>query len=119
MKNTTLESLEKRIEALEGKDGKTIQEIPAKTLIWGKTSDKEMNWDDAIKWCKEQGGRLPTLIELLQAYEDKVDGFQSSIYWSSTEYSATFAWAVYFSTGVPDYTYKNDAYAVRCVSDGL
>jgi len=93
----------------------TIQEIPAKTLKWGKSSDKEMNWSEAKDWCEKQGGRLPTLIELLQAYED-VDGFKKDYYWSATEYSATLAWGVNFSTGGPDLDGESNAYYVRCVS---
>jgi hypothetical protein len=27
---------------------KTIQKIPAKTLIWGKISDKKLTWDEAV-----------------------------------------------------------------------
>jgi len=34
---------------------KTIQKIPAKTLIWGKISDKKLTWDEAKEWCKQQG----------------------------------------------------------------
>ena len=79
-----------------------------------KTS-KAMNWHDARKWCKKQGGRLPTLGELLIAYEDKTDGFKPSSYWSATEYGATTAWSVNFSTGVPGNYNKDFAGAVRCV----
>ena len=82
---------------------------------WGESSAEAMNWHDAQKWCKKQGGRLPTLGELLIAYEDKTDGFESSRYWSATEYNAPFAWSVNFSTGVPNNDLKSSAYAVRCV----
>ena len=82
---------------------------------WGKSSKKEMNWQDARKWCKKQGGRLPTLGELLIAYKDKTKGFKPNSYWSATENNATCAWYVYFSTGVPYFYHKNNATAVRCV----
>jgi len=82
---------------------------------WGKFSKKEMNWQDARKWCEAQGGRLPTLGELLIACENKTKGFKPSFYWSATAYNATYAWYVNFSAGVPSTYNKNDAYAVRCV----
>ncbi|OQA50494.1 MAG: hypothetical protein BWY47_00439 [Bacteroidetes bacterium ADurb.Bin302] len=59
-----------------------IQKIPAKTLEWGNVSEKELTWKEAKELCKQQGDgwRLPTRIELLQAYEDN-------------------AWSVYFLNG--------------------
>jgi len=59
-----------------------IQKIPAKTLEWGNVSEKELTWKEAKECCKQQGDgwRLPTRIELLQAYEDN-------------------AWSVYFLNG--------------------
>lgn len=96
---------------------KLIQEIPATTLEWGDISENEMTWEEANAWCAKQGGRLSTLIELLQAYEDKkIKGsFQSSNYWSATEYNTNYAWAVYFNFGnVFNYTKTTTNYA-RCV----
>ncbi len=96
-----------------------IQEIPAKTLTWGKTSDKELNWKEAKYWCEKQGGRLPTLIELQEAYADeKIRGsFQPvGYYWSSTETSANYAYYVNFLNGLTDYGAKAYTYLyVRCV----
>ena len=48
-------------------------EIPGKTIYWGEEAPREMNWYEAKEWCEEQGGRLPTRLELLQAYEDVED----------------------------------------------
>ena len=94
---------------------KTKQTIPEKTIYWGETSKKEMNWDEANDWCEEQGGRLPTRLELLQACE--VDGFLASLYWSATEYSSTYAWVVGSNGGYTYFNYKTLAYYVRCVFD--
>ena len=101
-----------RIEKLE-------QKIPAQKLEWGATCNKDLKWEKAKKWCEEQGDgwRLPTRLELLQAYEDKIDGFESGYYWSSNEYSATNAWYQNFSAG---YQYDGDkasTFYVRCVRD--
>jgi len=96
--------------------GRTKQTIPEKTIYWGETADKEMNWKDANDWCESQGGRLPTLVELLEAYEN-VDDFVASNYWSTTEYSSTLAWNVNFYNGYTYNFYKTNAYYVRCVFD--
>ena len=68
--------------------------------------------------CKAIGGRLPTKAELSAIYTNKAlfGTFQSSYYWSASEYNATYAWDVRFSDGyVPSYS-KDSAYYVRCVS---
>ena len=94
---------------------KIIQETTAKTIEWGKSSEDTMNWNEAKEWCKKQGGRLPTRLELLQAYVDKVKGFKTdAIYWSSTECSTYYAWGQGFGTGA-QYTYNKSNYYVRCV----
>ena len=95
----------------------TKQSIPAQELEWGETSEEEMSWQEAKDWCKEQGGRLPTQIELLQAYKGRVT-FPKDSYWSSTEHSnnSSGAWCVYFYYGS---TTNNDkttsSYYARCV----
>ena len=91
------------------------QIIQAKTIKWGKTADKMINWVEAKEWCAEQGGRLPTRLELLQAYIDKVEGFQADYYWSSTEYNTYNAWGQSFDTGYQASYTKADASYVRCV----
>ena len=92
--------------------------ITEKTLEWGAVSDEEMNWEDAKKWCEEQGGRLPTALELQQAYADKVEGFtQSSNYWSATTYPASYSYAmvVFFYVGYSSSFGKTNSFYVRCV----
>lgn len=121
-----IEDLEKRIEVLEKGNIKDFevevtQEITAKTLKWSKCSDIEMNWFEAEEWCKKQGGRLPTQIELLQAYEEDLFGEKGGVnryYWSGTTYSSSTvtAWATSLSTGYTSSTNKlTSAFCVRCV----
>ena len=66
-------------------------------LIWYPTFDKKYNWEDAKKKCKEVGGRLPTIDELLGFME--YDKENASVYWSATGSGATGAYYVYFSGG--------------------
>ena len=92
------------------------QIIKEKKLEWGKSSDEKMDWYEAKKWCKEQGGRLPTIVELMEAYHGKVEGFESNSYWSSSENSTTNAYRLYFVSGyVGTTSLKSLSYYVRCV----
>lgn len=34
------------------------------SLLWSDVSDTTMNWDNAVKYCEELKGRLPTIGEL-------------------------------------------------------
>ena len=92
---------------------------PEKTIIWGATADKEMNWEEANKWCKEQGGRLPTRAELLQAFDDNIGDFTPVYHWSASTYvdSPSIAWYVSFYNGYVSSTTKSYLYRVRCVRE--
>jgi hypothetical protein len=94
-----------------------------KQLQWGKTADKRMSWQEAVDYCKSlgKGWRLPTRIELIDAYDSKVDGFETDdYYWSSTTYvgSTGYAWSVYFGYGSVYSSYKAYNYYVRPVRGG-
>jgi hypothetical protein len=87
-------------------------------IEWGKTADCRLNWEDAKKWCEKQGEgwRLPTLEELKQAYDDKVEGFVTKdAYWSSNENDTNYAWFQYFISGTQTYNDKTNTNYVRCV----
>jgi len=100
----------------EEKENITTQHISEKNIRWGKSSEDTMNWNEAKEWCKKQGGRLPTRLELLQAYVYKVKGFKTdAIYWSSIEYNTLYAWTQSFDTGVQSYYNKFHYSYVRCV----
>ena len=69
----------------------------------------EMNWSDAVAWCKEQGGKLPR-IDNIDAWDGKgeviIDGFGAhgapwpsglpkGLYWTGVmRGSCSTAWAV-------------------------
>ena len=83
---------------------------------------KEMKWEDAKKACEKLGSgwRLPTKEELNTLYlnKDKIGGFATFYYWSSTEtvnFNSPFAWYQYFGSGNQDGANKNDAYYVRAI----
>jgi hypothetical protein len=117
MKNIIIEGVEYELTPVKEKNW-TKQIIEEKTLEWGDVSFEKMSWEDAKKWCEEQGGRLPTSVELLQAYTDKVEGFApASSFWSATAYTGGqgYAMVVYFDDGYVLANYKTNSYYVRCV----
>jgi len=60
---------------------------------------------------------LPSKNEIYILYSQKnnIANFQNSQYWSSTEYSSSYAWDQAFSNGSQDDRRKYDAYRVRAV----
>ena len=105
-------------------------------------SEMEMNPTYFKNWLKEHmeyllthntakskcpsGWRLPTIQELYTAYVQKVEGFKSDLYWSSSTYAQNTddAWVVdfdyrnvYFDNGGVFDLDKTSYYYVRCVRD--
>jgi len=95
-------------------------------LEWFEEEFPEMSWFDAVKKCKEAGGRLPTRLELLDLYDNhyeeteklKLEGYY---FWSATTVSVTtnLAWRVFLHYGYTTINAKTDSayYRVRCVRD--
>jgi len=83
-------------------------------------ADNTINFNTytAREACKQKGGRLATISELQSIYTNRAQfgSFAADNYWSSTEYSATLAYNVNFSTGATNYYGKASSYYVRCVS---
>jgi hypothetical protein len=96
-------------------------------IEWGPTSEKQMNWDEAVKYCEGLGGRLPTREELqslvdYNRHDPAIDTriFQdtkNTWYWTSSPVSgyANGAWCVYFDDGDVNYFDKGDGGYVRPV----
>jgi len=113
-----IQELKNRVSELEDKANTTvIQKIDSEILEWGKLADRKMDLEDAKEWCKEQGSdwSLPTVVDALRAYYDKIPGFGTGYHWTSTEYSESFARGVYFTDGGTSYTSKTNVNSVRCV----
>jgi len=90
-----------------------------KQLQFGETAEKKMDWQEANDYCKSlgKGWRLPERWELVKAYDDKVEGFKSDYYWSSTTdvYYADLGVIVYFFNGFVGSFNKSNYYYVRPV----
>ena len=78
-----------------------------------------MNWEDAKKACEALGNgwRLSTKDESKTLYlnKDKISGFVSNNYWSSTESGSNDAWVQYLGNGFQYYTNKINQFNVRAV----
>jgi hypothetical protein len=78
-----------------------------------------MKWKDAIKACKDlgEGWHLPTKEELNILYKnkDKIGGFETYGYWSSSENSVKTAWIQSFSVGFDFAEGKNKEFSARAV----
>ena len=84
-------------------------------------ADKTMNWQDAVDWAKEQGGRLPTKFELQAIAEaGKIPKDRRGYYWSASTFSYTtgYAWNVDLKDGYASGNYKTNAInnGALCVS---
>ena len=111
-----LENIQKQISALQEqlnelkKDDGIWANAPSITTIdgfkWflGPKAPEQLNWYDAVEWCRYVGGELPPREVLLMCYlnEEIKKEFTETNYWSSTEFSDTCAWIQYFSIWVPE-----------------
>ena len=98
-----------------------------KTLQFGKTADKKMNWLEANDYCKSRGKgwRLPTIEELISCidyskHNPASKDFKSDYYWTSTTsvVNSDNAWVVHFSYGNVYYLNKTSSNYVRPVRGG-
>lgn len=105
-------------------------------LIWQKAEGGSMTWDSAITYCESlsltgnNDWRLPDIKELESIADDSKSNpsinttyfptANPSYYWSSTTsvYSPTSAWGVYFYDGNVGFYEKLGSNHVRCVRGG-
>ena len=89
-------------------------------IAWGPEAPGLLAWNEAVEWAGSlgEGWRLPTIGELRIAYEQKVDGFASGYYWSSSEFNFFYlAWLQSFVNGL-QYNYSKDTFIrVRACRD--
>lgn len=92
-------------------------------LEWSDILGDEMAWDEANIACEKIGGHLPTRLEwvnLIDNHKEDIPKDWNTLfyYWSSTEFSATYAWYVALNSGYTVNGTKPTAYYVRCVRPG-
>lgn len=99
-------------------DAPVICTLDGYNWLLGPEAPERLNWDEAKKWGQSVGGELPPREILLICYlktEIRIT-FKPQWYWSSTEFSATYAWVENFSDGYQySSSYKNLSGHVRAV----
>ena len=82
-----------------------------------KETEKQLNWYNAMDYCKSLGGDLPTIDELQYLYDNCNEEFQNTFYWSSShsQDSATHAWRMTFYNGLRVHSNKMTTRRVRAV----
>ena len=78
----------------------------------------KMSWNEAVEKVKElgDGWRLPTITELQLIWDSELkDLFKKEAYWSSSEYSSSYAWLFDFYYGGNNNGDKCNNYYVRAV----
>ena len=91
-------------------------------LEWQQnSSEKPITWDEANEYVKSlgEGWRLPTIEELKDAFDNKIEGFKSDYYWTSNVNANGDSNAIGVSFGFGDVGYygKTDHYYVCCVRE--
>ena len=82
----------------------------------GPEADTPMNWEDAKKWCKDQGCELPNREVLLQIYRKFKNNFNYNVwYWSIDEFPAKTAWRQSFKNSNQGYDTKEANHYVIAV----
>jgi hypothetical protein len=72
-------------------------------------------WEKQMEWAKSLGGDLLTRAELVIAYEQHRDQFESRAYWSNTPEESGWAWYQSFITGYQDYRDQINEFRARAV----
>ena len=82
--------------------------------VWGPM-EGEMSWQAARELCASQGRRLPTLDQLVRAYDAGSDAWGAHSYWSAEEASPEEAVVMnMYDMGYQEEVSKDYKYHVRC-----
>lgn len=113
----SIETLEQEATLREVKFEKVIADNIE--IMLSENISEPLDYSAAIKWCKNEGGRLPTIKELAALYNEGGsirESFDGKILWSSSEYMDK-VWAWDFSTGEKFLCSKTKKFAIANVAD--
>ena len=110
-------------------DAKMAKYVDGEISILDNHGDERMPYGDALRFCQEQGGRLPTKEELQRIYANRANiangalergvnggNFSSTrFYWSSSRLNDYQNFTVNFGTGETMQDSKNNRNTFRCV----
>lgn len=94
-------------------------------IEWESNHTKQqMTWVEAMRYAHQhmtmsEDWRLPTRAELVEAFDNGMDGFEQKSYWSSTSHAkdTDYAWDVHFLTGYVNSSPKTNTACVRLVKN--
>ncbi len=105
--------------AKQKEEPQLICELNGVRYFLGPEAPEEMTWKEAMEWCQSlgEGYELPSRIVLLACFlnPETKQKFKEAWYWSSTEFSAGFAWYMHFNNGHQSYSNKLNYSQVRAV----
>ena len=101
-------------------------EIPHKFIVFKRDIEEKKDWWGSNKACEDIFCRIPTSRELSIIYENKdeinqlmtehgCEPLKEDWYWSSSEYSSSYAWGQYFGSGYIFHGTKGNGNYVRPV----
>ena len=80
---------------------------------------QKMDWERAVRFCFNIGGRMPTVEQIEIAYNYKEKGqnadYTSTIYWTRTDIDIESAMSFDFAIGLAYPDHKANKYSVMCV----
>ena len=86
-----------------------IQNLTSVNIEWKDIGNYNLNWYQA-KDLEQDGWRLPTLWELKNAFDNKIEGFKPFSYWSSTPaFGGEMAYHFNFLYGFNYFSPKNNS----------
>lgn len=123
---TTIASINLLKPYWDGKRQAVFVPVINKFLDAKRLTDEEVEWEEGIKLAKEAGKELPSQHDMfaLLLFKDEINAIISvhggdileDWEWSSSEYSAGYAWNVYFNYGGVYYYSKCGYNYVRAVA---
>jgi hypothetical protein len=85
------------------------EKVTSVNIQWKDTGSYNLNWYQA-KDLEQDGWRLPTLWELKNAYDNRVEGFKPFSYWSSTPaFGGEMAYHFNFQYGFNYFSVKSNS----------
>ena len=74
-------------------------------------------WSAAVAWAQEQGGELPSRVDLLILWQNVRDEFRSTWHWSGEQYAGydEYAWVQHFGSGYQLFSHKDNGCRARAV----
>lgn len=95
----------------------TSEGKPSHYLILLPNEAKDVTFNEAVEWAKEQGGDLPSREEQALLLANLKKHFQPEYYWSGIEHPSNkgYAFVQYFGSGYQDSNGKYDKVRARAV----